>query len=97
MTLIGSAYTPALKKLEKTLNAVDPNEEFIQYLGKVDFDSLDSYYKKADGFIFASTCENMPNILLEAMASSLPICCSEYQPMLEMLGNTGEYFNPENI
>jgi len=37
----------------------------------------------------------MPNILLETMASGLPIVCSNKGPMLEMLGESGVYFNPE--
>ena len=36
-------------------------------------------------FIFASTCENMPNILIEGMSSGLPILCSNYLPMPEFL------------
>lgn len=38
----------------------------------------------------------MPNILLEGMAMGMPIACSNYGPMPEMLGNSGEYFNPED-
>ena len=32
--------------------------------------------REAELFVFASSCENMPNILLEAMAAGLPIACS---------------------
>src|SRR5262249_3464597 len=45
---------------------------------------------------FASSCENMPNILLEAMSAGLPIACSKLGPMPEVLGDAGEYFDPEN-
>ena len=48
-------------------------------------------------FIFASSCENLPIILLEAMASHLPIACSNRLPMPEVLGDTGVYFDPEDI
>ena len=47
-------------------------------------------------FIFASSCENMTNILLESMASGLPIASSNYGPMTEVLGNAGVYFDPES-
>lgn len=43
----------------------------------------------------ASSCENMPNILLETMASGLPIACSNLGPMPEVLGDAGVYFDPE--
>jgi glycosyltransferase involved in cell wall biosynthesis len=36
----------------------------------------------------------MPNILVENMAAGLPIACSNMGPMLELLGNSGVYFDP---
>ncbi|MGA2228428.1 MAG: glycosyltransferase, partial [Syntrophobacteraceae bacterium] len=53
-------------------------------------------YLQADLFVYASSCENMPNILIEAMASSLPIACSNRGPMPEVLGDAGLYFDPES-
>ena len=46
--------------------------------------------------MFASSCENMPIILLEGMASGLPIACSHRGPMPEVLCGAGVYFDPEN-
>lgn len=51
---------------------------------------------EADLFIFASSCENMPNTLLEAMAVGLPIACSNRGPMPEVLDDGGVYFDPED-
>ena len=51
---------------------------------------------RADIFVFASSCENMPNTLLEAMASGLPIACSSRGPMPEVLQEGGAYFDPED-
>ncbi len=39
----------------------------------------------------------MPNILLEGMASGLPIACSDRGPMPEVLGDAGVYFDPEDV
>jgi len=36
------------------------------------------------------------NILVEAMASGLPIACSNRGPMPEVLGDAGVYFDPED-
>jgi glycosyltransferase involved in cell wall biosynthesis len=58
---------------------------------------MHSVYRDADAFIFASTCENMPNILLEAMASGLPIVSSNHGPMPEVLGDAGQYMDPLNV
>ena len=46
-------------------------------------------------FVFASSCENMPVTLLEAMAAGLPIACSDRGPMPEILGSVNPYFDPE--
>lgn len=92
---IGPAYASALEKLKRVQKKIDPDEIFIKYAGIISHDRLTGLLKNADLFLFASTCENMPNILLEGMASGLPIACSDRGPMPEMLGDAGIYFNPE--
>ena len=57
-------------------------------------DEVKKFYHNSDCFIFASSCENMPNSLIEAMSSGLPIICSNLGPMKEFLKDGGEYFNP---
>jgi glycosyltransferase involved in cell wall biosynthesis len=75
---------------------LDPDQSFLQELGHVDFDKLHELYKQADAFVFASSCENLPNILIEAMAAGLPIACSNRGPMPEVLSDAGVYFDPES-
>jgi len=84
----------SLGQLQKMILIEDPNQEYIFYRGPVVHESLAQWYAKADIGIFASSCENMPIILLECMASGLPMACSNIDPMLEILGNAGEFFNP---
>ncbi len=95
LSLVGPAYSPALKRLRKYLEHIDKHAEFINYVGEVPYEQLPRCYAQADLFLFASTCENMPIILLEAMASGLPIACSKFGPMPEILGDAGVYFDPE--
>ena len=95
LDLIGASYSSALRRLSQVLKRVDPANSFIKYHGLVAYSELYKYYHKSDIFVFASSCENMPNILLEAMAAGLPIACSNRGPMPEVLGNAGVYFNPE--
>jgi glycosyltransferase involved in cell wall biosynthesis len=66
----------------------------IIYPGKVSMNELVGFYHEADLFIFASSCENLPNILLEAMSSGLPIACSNVEPMPSVLKDGGIYFDP---
>ena len=95
LDLVGSAYQPALKRLNKTLSRLDPERIWVNYQGVVVFNELHQFYLQSDLGVFASSCENMPNILLEIMASGLPIACSSYGPMPEVLGNSGVFFDPE--
>jgi glycosyltransferase involved in cell wall biosynthesis len=95
LDLVGPAYAPAIERLNETLQCVDPEARFIRYLGAVPHEQLHGLYAATDINMFASSCENMPNILLEGMASGLPIACSNRGPMPEVLGDAGVYFDPE--
>lgn len=67
----------------------------VKYHGKVSYEEIHACYNDCDLFVFASTCENMPNILVEAMKANVPILCSSYGPMPEILKDGGIYFDPE--
>ena len=94
---VGPSNPKALRKFNQVLEELDPKSEYCFYTGNVKNEKLPKLYAKADICVFASTCENMPNILLEAMASGLPIACSSKQPMPEILGDAGVYFHPEKV
>ena len=96
LDLVGSAYPPALARLKKTLDRVDPAGKFVRYAGAVPNGELHARYAEAEVYLFASSCENLPNILLEAMAAGLPIASSNREPMPEVLGDAGLYFDPES-
>jgi glycosyltransferase involved in cell wall biosynthesis len=93
--LAGAAYAPALARLRAAIAKADPAGAFVSYAGPLPHASLARRYHEADAFVFASTCENMPNILLEAMAAGLPIACADRGPMPSVLGDGGVYFDPE--
>ncbi len=97
LELIGPSYKPALKKLKIALKIYDPSEKWVKYIGEIDYNILESFIFKADIGIFASSCENMPNILMEKMLSGIPLVCSNKGPMPEFLKLFGIYFNPDNV
>jgi len=82
------------QQFRKTLRELDPQEDFLIWQGAIPFSELHKVYQDADAFVFASSCENMPNILIEAMTAGLPIACSNRGPMPEVLQNAGIYFDP---
>ncbi|WP_272023221.1 glycosyltransferase [Olleya namhaensis] len=95
LNLVGGDYQQYYKKYLSEIESDKTYNKVVNYHGKVDYDEVENFYKSSDGFIFASTCENMPNILIEAMSSGLPILCSNYQPMPEFLGSKHPfYFDP---
>jgi glycosyltransferase involved in cell wall biosynthesis len=95
LDLVGPAYPPALRRLNAAIDRVDADQSWVYYHGSIPFNELHYRYAEADLGVFASSCENMPNILLETMASGLPIACSNKGPMPEVLGEAGVYFSPE--
>jgi len=87
----------AKRRFYRALARFDPEHKWATYHGSVPFSELHRIYHNADMFVFASTCENMPLILLEAMASGLPIVSSAQEPMPEVLQEAGIYFqNPQD-
>lgn len=96
LDLVGHANGNALARLTGTLQSLPDSAKFIRYHGPVPYEQLHLFYQQADLKIFASSCENMPNILVEAMAAGLPIACSNREPMPEVLGDAGVYFDAEN-
>lgn len=97
LDLVGEIiYRPAGKRMEQALLGADPDGSFIKYHGNVDYRRIQSYYKETDAIIFASSCENMPIILVESMASGKPICSSQKDPMPEFLKEGGFYFDEKS-
>lgn len=94
LDLIGPNTSESSQKLNDVIKG---NENSISYLGSVSHDEISEFYKNADAFVFASTCENMPIILIEAMTAGLPIASSQKQPMPEVLEKGGMYFDALNV
>lgn len=95
LSLVGGSSGKAKGWLERQIRESDPRGEFVEQLGFVPRKELPTHLANADIFLFASSCENMPVSLVEAMAVGLPIACSDRGPMPEVLRDGGVYFNPE--
>jgi glycosyltransferase involved in cell wall biosynthesis len=93
---IGGGTGKAQLKFEKTIKTIHENEYLVQH-EFITHSKLPQLIQGKDIFIFASSCENMPNTLIEGMSSGLPIACSNRGPMPEVLQDGGVYFDPENV
>ena len=99
LQLIGSndGNSKALNKINLAQEKFDLKNRFVIRTSKISHGLLVSYLEKSDIFIFASTCENMPNTLIEGMSTGLPIVCSSYGPMPEVIQDGAVFFDPENV
>ena len=97
LLLIGGGAGKALRMLEAEISRTDPKREFVVTEGFVRHESVPIALANSDVFIFASSCESQSITLVEAMASGLPIACSDRGPLPEVLMDGGVYFDPEDV
>jgi glycosyltransferase involved in cell wall biosynthesis len=70
--------------------------EKVVFSGSIPYEQLADKYQQADIFILSSLAEGMPLVVLEAMASGLPIISSKVQGIEEVVkqGINGYLFSP---
>jgi glycosyltransferase involved in cell wall biosynthesis len=95
LDLAGPANSDALDSLNNILDCEDPNGQWVSYHGEIPYKKIHSLYEKADLAVWASTCETFGMILLENMASALPIACSKKEPASNIAGAAALYFDSE--
>lgn len=96
LTLVGDGEADMIEKLRGVMAEVDPAGSSITYRGPVPHGELPDIVRQADVFLMASSCENMPNTLIEGMAAALPIASSDRGPMPEVIQDGAVLFDPES-
>lgn len=93
LVLVGETDNPAAAQIVATKDQLCwPGS--VQVLGAVPYAELPAFYHHASAILFASSCENCPNILLEGLAAGRPVLSSNVMPMPEFGGPGIEYFSP---
>lgn len=86
VTVVGDGpYRGQLEKLVRENNL----EQHVSFEGKKNKSEVKEFYQKADLFILPSLSEGMPNVVLEAMASGLPILMTPCEGSIELVTNNG--------
>ena len=95
LLLVGGDDLPSADEV-KTYIAGQGLSSGVFLLGHYPYKELPALYQHASLFVFASACENCPNILLEAMGAGVPVLCSDYQPMPEFGADAVLYVSPDD-
>jgi len=88
---------PEKKNLESLVSHLGLNQDVI-FFGWLNPQQIKRVYRQAHLFVLSSLCEGMPNVLLEAMASGLPVIASRVTGNTDLIEDkvNGYLFTPEN-
>lgn len=84
-------------QFHEALHRYDPKSIFTRYYNNIPFEEIHNFYKNCDALLYASSCETMPNIVIEAMMSGRPLVCSNKESITEFTHGHAFYFNPESF
>lgn len=96
MVFLGETNLPEAKKVQKKIHEYGLNNK-IHINGAIPYKELPAWYSNARLIVFASSCENCPNILLESLGAGRPILCSDVMPMPEFGGVGLKYFSLNDV
>ena len=95
MVIVGEG--PYLNKLKGLVKSLDLKNNII-FVGYLDKTHLPAYYATADIFLTASTVETQGIVLLESLASGLPVIGADAGAIPELIdGKNGFVFDPKNF
>ncbi|MDX8412973.1 MAG: glycosyltransferase family 1 protein, partial [Mariprofundales bacterium] len=92
LVLAGAEYPPYGRLVRQEIDRLGLQGAVI-LVGNLPHHTLPALYQHARWIVFASECENCPNILMESLASHRPVLCSHAQPMPEFAGDAALYFD----
>ncbi|RJR14937.1 MAG: glycosyltransferase family 1 protein [Nitrospiraceae bacterium] len=93
LLLVGSEFGPYGKRVRSEIKRLGLQNKVI-ITGPIPYDAMPSVYHHAKVHIYASSCENCPNIVIESLGSGRPLFISNRPPMPEIAGDAAMYFDP---
>lgn len=95
LLLVGPEYPGYAARVREKIKELRLENDVL-ITGPIPYSDMPTIYHNAILNIFASECENCPNILMEALAAGRPVFSSNYPPMPEIAGNAALYFDPRS-
>ena len=97
LTLIGRRDKSQLNLIERTLNRNKDIRSRIKIKGMLNYTEIKQYLENCSLFLFASSCENLPFILLEAISYGLPVITTNKSPMKDMVFGKNVLFESSDV
>jgi glycosyltransferase involved in cell wall biosynthesis len=97
MDFVGATHADVFRVISPEIQRLDPTGAFLRFMGAIPYDQIHNIYNNSEASVFASSCETFGMPVLEAMASGLPVACSNQSSMPEIGGDAAVYFDPENV
>lgn len=94
LRFVGGHDPFTMAELQPRLRLRSSNSPTIDWRKEVQHGEIRDHYQWADGFVFTSSCENFPLTLLEAMASGLPVVCSDRSGLPDISGGAAAMVDP---
>ena len=97
LTLIGAIDNKQYPKIKEII-ALNPYlNDKIQVLGQLEYKEIKKHFSYSSLFLFASTCENLPFIVLEAISYGLPVITTDKMPMNQIVSGQNILFDSLDI
>lgn len=93
LVFLGETNLPGAEPVARLVKQLGLDRQVL-ILGAVPYGMLPAWYQHAHTIMFASSCENCPNILLESLGAGRPVLSSNVMPMPEFGGPEIQYFDP---
>jgi glycosyltransferase involved in cell wall biosynthesis len=94
LILLGPNHTAYATRVREEIERLGLRGRVIT-AGTVPYADMPAVYHYSKAHIFASTCENCPNVVIESLGSGRPLFLSDRAPMPELAGDAAVYFDPE--